>query len=95
MGNVVLGIVDVGKDLLNGIGFIVKTINMQISTTSNGWELGFVRFLGIYTLGAMFLPLPAYLTMFYSLLKQQSFRPRYLLVSIFLCPFSVIIRYQI
>ena len=87
-----MGMVDIGKDFLNGIGLIIKSIEMQNLPVTNLWELGFTRFLGIYTLGAMFYPLPAYLIMFHSLLSEHSFRPFYSLISIFLSPFSGIIR---
>ena len=65
---------------------------MQNQPTATLWELGLTRFLGIYTLGAMFYPLPAYLVMFHTLLKQQPFRQRYVLLSIILSPFVGIIR---
>ena len=87
-----MGLIDVGKDLLNGVGYILKAINMQNQPGVNMWELGFIRFLGIYTLGAMFYPLPANVVMFNSLLKDQPFRQKYVLLSILLSPFVGIIR---
>ena len=94
MTRVALGAVDVAKDLMNGVGYILKAMAMKDQQPLRIWEFSFTWFVGIYTIGAMFAPMLAFATMFYSLLEDKSFRKRYVLLSIFMSPISGIVRYR-
>ena len=88
---VAFGAIDIGKDLMNGIGYILKATSMQPLKI---WELGFTWFLGIYTLAAMMFPLPAFLAMFQSecVVKNQNPGRFYMGLSIFMTPITSIVR---
>ena len=82
------------KDLINGVGYILKASAMEYQTPFKIWNISFTWFVGAYTLGAMFSPMLAYATMFYSLVKDKKFRKRYVVLSILLSPISSIARYR-